>query len=67
VAAGGPEASSASAQLDAVELRSRLHLYNTMSRQKEVFTTRPAHPDKVQMYVCGVTVYDYSHIGELSC
>eukprot|EP00899_Mesostigma_viride_P014631 jgi/Mesvir1/23169/Mv22642-RA.1 len=36
-------------------------LYNTMSRSKEVF--RPLRPGRVSMYVCGVTVYDYSHIG----
>lgn len=35
-----------------------------MTRQKERFTTRPETPNSVQMYVCGVTVYDYSHIGE---
>jgi cysteinyl-tRNA synthetase len=34
-----------------------------MSRRKEVFTPRPGMGDRVQMYVCGVTVYDYSHIG----
>jgi len=34
-----------------------------MTRTKETFTTRPETPDRVQMYVCGVTVYDYSHIG----
>ncbi len=44
-------------------LRSRLQLHNTMSRRKETFTARPQHPDYIQMYVCGVTVYDYSHIG----
>ncbi|KAL2942215.1 Cysteine--tRNA ligase chloroplastic/mitochondrial [Bienertia sinuspersici] len=36
-------------------------LYNTMTKQKEVFKTK--HPNKVGMYVCGVTAYDYSHIG----
>lgn len=38
-----------------------LQVYNTMSRQKEPFET--IEPDKVRMYVCGVTVYDDSHIG----
>ena len=38
-----------------------LHIYNTMSRSKEAFTPRVA--GKVGMYVCGVTVYDLSHIG----
>lgn len=36
-------------------------LYNTMSSKKEEF--RPIHEGKVGMYVCGVTVYDYTHIG----
>jgi len=40
-----------------------LLLYNTFSRQKEAFTPRPDQGNKVSMYVCGVTVYDYSHIG----
>ncbi len=38
-----------------------LELYNTMSKQKEKF--RPKVAGKVSMYVCGVTSYDYSHIG----
>jgi len=39
----------------------RIRIYNTMSREKEVFT--PLTPGKVNMYVCGPTVYDYIHIG----
>lgn len=38
-----------------------LHIYNTLTRQKEVF--KPIHPGKISMYVCGITVYDYCHIG----
>ncbi len=38
-----------------------LKLYNTLTRQKEVFT--PIDKDNVRMYVCGPTVYDYAHIG----
>ena len=38
-----------------------LNLYNTLTRQKEVFT--PITPGKVNMYVCGMTVYDYCHLG----
>lgn len=34
-----------------------------MTKSKELFTTRPQNGNSVQMYVCGVTVYDYSHIG----
>ncbi|XP_010276942.1 PREDICTED: cysteine--tRNA ligase 2, cytoplasmic [Nelumbo nucifera] len=36
-------------------------IYNTMTKQKEVF--KPKEPGKVGMYVCGVTSYDFSHIG----
>ncbi|QLK85330.1 cysteine--tRNA ligase [Staphylococcus sp. 17KM0847] len=36
-------------------------LYNTLTRQKEVF--QPIEPGKVKMYVCGPTVYNYIHIG----
>ncbi|MXR36856.1 cysteine--tRNA ligase [Craterilacuibacter sinensis] len=38
-----------------------LSLYNTLTRQKEVF--QPIEPGKVRMYVCGMTVYDLCHIG----
>ncbi len=38
-----------------------LKIYNTLTHKKEEFT--PIAPPKVGMYVCGVTVYDYSHIG----
>ena len=36
-------------------------LYNTMTSKKEEF--KPIVEGKVAMYVCGVTVYDYTHIG----
>jgi len=38
-----------------------LQIYNTLTRQKENFV--PLHAGKVGMYVCGVTVYDYCHLG----
>jgi len=38
-----------------------LQIYNSLTRKKELFTPREA--DKVGMYVCGITVYDYCHIG----
>jgi cysteinyl-tRNA synthetase len=38
-----------------------LVLYNTLTRQKELFT--PAVPGQVTMYVCGPTVYSFPHIG----
>lgn len=38
-----------------------LKIYNTLTRKKEVF--KPRVEGKVGMYVCGMTVYDYCHIG----
>lgn len=38
-----------------------LKLYNTLTRQKEVF--QPICPGKIGLYVCGMTVYDDCHIG----
>ena len=38
-----------------------LKIFNTLKREKEIFT--PIHPNQVGMYVCGVTVYDLCHIG----
>ncbi|MBM7569426.1 cysteine--tRNA ligase [Paenibacillus sacheonensis] len=38
-----------------------LRIYNTLTREKEDF--KPLVPGKVNMYVCGPTVYDYIHIG----
>lgn len=38
-----------------------LHVYNSLTRQKEEF--RPLEPGQVGMYVCGPTVYSHSHIG----
>ena len=38
-----------------------LKLYNSLSKQKETF--EPLNKEQVTFYVCGVTVYDYCHIG----
>ena len=38
-----------------------LKIHNSLSRQKEVF--EPIVPGQVRMYVCGMTVYDFCHIG----
>ncbi len=38
-----------------------MKIYNTLTRKKEEFI--PREPGKVGMYVCGMTVYDYCHIG----
>lgn len=38
-----------------------LQIYNSLTRKKEPFT--PLDGNHVRMYVCGMTVYDYCHIG----
>lgn len=38
-----------------------MKVYNTLTRQKEDFKT--IHPNEVDMYACGPTVYNYIHIG----
>ncbi len=38
-----------------------LKIYNTLTRDKQDFI--PIEPNKVRMYVCGMTVYDYCHLG----
>ncbi len=38
-----------------------LQIYNSLTRRKEPL--RPIEPGKLRMYVCGMTVYDYCHIG----
>jgi cysteinyl-tRNA synthetase len=38
-----------------------LKLYNSISRKSENFV--PIQPGRVRMYVCGMTVYDYCHLG----
>jgi cysteinyl-tRNA synthetase len=38
-----------------------LRVYNTLTRTKEDFV--PLDPPRVRMYVCGMTVYDYCHLG----
>lgn len=36
-------------------------IYNTLAREKQILI--PIQPGKVRMYVCGMTVYDYCHLG----
>ncbi|HVS26837.1 MAG TPA: cysteine--tRNA ligase [Burkholderiales bacterium] len=38
-----------------------LKIYNTLAREKQAF--KPIHSGRVNMYVCGMTVYDYCHLG----
>ncbi len=40
---------------------SALKIYNTLARDKVAFI--PIEPGRVKMYVCGMTVYDYCHLG----
>lgn len=38
-----------------------IQIYNSLTRKKEAFV--PITPNHINMYVCGMTVYDYCHIG----
>ncbi|HEX4918673.1 MAG TPA: cysteine--tRNA ligase [Limnobacter sp.] len=42
-------------------MKSSLHIYNSILRKKQAFS--PIDPRNVRMYVCGMTVYDYCHLG----
>jgi cysteinyl-tRNA synthetase len=42
-------------------IRVMLKIYNTLTGSKDAF--RPIEPGKVRIYVCGMTVYDYCHLG----
>jgi len=42
---------------------SALHIYNSLSRQKEKFT--PINPPYVGIYICGPTVYNFVHLGNV--
>jgi cysteinyl-tRNA synthetase len=42
-----------------------LRIHNSLSGQKEQF--RPLHSGRAGLYVCGVTVYDYCHVGHARC
>jgi cysteinyl-tRNA synthetase len=41
-----------------------LQLYNTLSGKIEEF--KPREDNLVRMYACGLTVYDYGHIGNFA-
>lgn len=45
----------------AAEEQIEFRVYNSMTHEKEIF--KPKVPGKVSMYVCGVTAYDFSHLG----
>lgn len=44
-----------------LEQNKMLKIYNTLTRRKEIF--KPLHEKQIGLYVCGITVYDYCHIG----
>ena len=62
-AASAAAADTADAQSATDAPARTLQLYNTMARAQQPFSPRPDNGNAVSMYVCGVTVYDYSHIG----
>lgn len=41
----------------------KLHLYNTLSKKQEEF--KPINQNEVGLYACGITAYDYTHLGHL--
>ena len=53
--------SAASVRFRQTSFMSALKIYNTLAREKQAFV--PMQPGKVSMYVCGMTVYDYCHLG----
>jgi len=44
-------------------MQQNLYIYNSLTRKKELFA--PLNPPHVGLYVCGPTVYNYVHIGNL--
>jgi len=44
-----------------ISLDAMLKIYNSLSRAEEAFV--PLDPAQVRMYVCGITAYDYCHLG----
>jgi len=42
-----------------------IKIHNSLTKQKEVL--EPLEPNHVRIYVCGVTVYDYCHVGHARC
>ncbi|KAG1663519.1 Cysteine--tRNA ligase [Nymphon striatum] len=46
---------------DPIRIQKMLKIYNSLSNQKETFT--PITENKINMYVCGMTVYDFCHLG----
>lgn len=42
-------------------MKSSLQIYNSILRKKQAFS--PVDPQNVRMYVCGMTVYDFCHLG----
>ena len=43
-----------------------LKLYNTLTKQKEEFEPMDKENNLVKIYSCGLTVYNYAHIGNIN-
>ena len=52
---------TADVSLEDASRRMTLRIHNTLSRQTEPFT--PIEPNHVRLYVCGITIYDFCHMG----
>ena len=47
--------------IQTVAVMNTIKIYNSLTGDKETFV--PLEEGKVRMYVCGMTVYDYCHLG----
>ena len=45
------------------KMKHKLKVFNTLSKKKEIFIPIDCENNFVKMYVCGMTVYDFCHIG----
>ena len=48
-------------------INKKIYVYNEITKQRELFTPVNAEENKVKMYVCGPTVYNFFHIGNARC
>ena len=48
-------------------MNKKIYVYNEITRQKELFTPVNADENRVTMYVCGPTVYNFFHVGNARC
>ena len=45
----------------------KIYVYNEITKQRELFTPVNADKNRITMYVCGPTVYNYFHVGNARC